>query len=193
MFEAYRVPRLALAGELWAAGELGARGGRREQNIRGSEYFERQIARISASDFNLDVARFVGRHRRSGLTMLVEDRRTDGSDAVLHHEIVAVVGQCVSRRVVVQSRNNRADAAAFRSGLGVYLIESNFRKGYAVLCLRIRFVQFLDTEALETDRFFLDGPRCRGNECNRFSALGKDDDANNRDNGHGNGGEAKRS
>ena len=116
-----------------AARELGARGDRREQNIRSSEYFDRlQIACTYPSDCNPDVARLVGRHRRSGLTMLLEDRRTDGSDAVLHHKVVTVVGQCVSRGVVVKSRHNRADAAAFRSWLTVYLIESNFRDSYAI-------------------------------------------------------------
>ncbi len=46
---------------------LGARSGRREQDIRTSEYFDRrQIARIPVSDGNLDVARLVGRHRGSG-------------------------------------------------------------------------------------------------------------------------------
>src|SRR5580704_18614446 len=125
--------------------------------------------------------------------MLVEDRRTDGSDAVLHHQIVAEVGQCVSRGVVVKPRHNRGDAATFRSGLGVYLIESNLRDAYAVLGLRIYLVQFLDLKSLEIDRLFLNGRRRRGNQPNRFSAFGKDDDANNRDNGHGNGREAKRS
>ena len=46
---------------------LGARSGRREQDIRTSEYFDRrQIARIPVSDGNLDVARLVGRHQGSG-------------------------------------------------------------------------------------------------------------------------------
>ena len=87
--------------------------------------------------------------------MLVEDRRTDGSDAVLHHKIVAIIGQCVSRGVVVKPRHNPADAAAFRSGLGAYLIESNFRDAYAVFCLRICFIQILDMKALEIDRLLL--------------------------------------
>ncbi len=125
--------------------------------------------------------------------MLVEDRRADGSDAVLHHKIVAVVGQCVSRGVVVKSRHDRADAAALHSRLGAYLIESNLRDAYAVFCLRICFIQILNMKALEIDRLLRNGRRRRGSQWNRFSALGKDDDDDNRDNGDANGREAKRS
>ncbi len=49
------------------AGELGARGDGREQDIYRSENLDRrQIARTSVSDCNLDVARLVGRHHRRG-------------------------------------------------------------------------------------------------------------------------------
>jgi len=68
--------------------------------------------------------------------------------------IVSVVGQCVSRGVVVKSRDDRADAAAFRSSLGAYLIESNFLHAYSVFCFWICFIQFLDMKSLEVDRSF---------------------------------------
>src|SRR5882724_4448931 len=99
----------------WAARGLGASGGRREQDIRSSKYFDRwRIAHTFVSNCNLNVARLVGRHRRSGQSILLENRRTDSSDAVLHHKIVAVVGQGISRGVVVKSRHDPAHAAAFR-------------------------------------------------------------------------------
>ena len=88
--------------------------------------------------------------------------------------------------------HNRADAAAFRSGLGAYLIESNFPHAYAVFCLRICFIHILDMKALEIDRFLLSGRRRRSPRYRRFSAIGIDDDHDNRDNGDANGGEAKR-
>src|ERR1035438_3496316 len=124
--------------------------------------------------------------------MLVEDRRTDSSDAILHHKIVAVVGQCVSRGVVVKSRRNPADAAAFRSSLGAYLIESNFLHAYSVFCFWICFIDFLDMKALEIDRLLLSSRRHHSPGYKWFSTSGDDDDHDNRDNSDANGGEAKR-
>src|SRR5208337_1725990 len=101
--------------------------------------------------------------------MLVEDGGTDGFDAILHPEIVAVVGQCGSCGVVVKPRDNPADAAALRSFNGAYLLESDFPDAYAVFCIRICFIQFLDMESLEVDRFLLNG-RCRSRfGCKWFS------------------------
>src|SRR5580698_10635879 len=172
----------------WVADWLCTRGGRRKQDVRGTEYFDRRlIACISISDCDLDVACLVGRYRGSGQSMLLEDRGAGPSDAVLHHKIVAVVGQCESRGVVVKPRHNPADAAAFRSRLGAYLIESNFRNAYAVFCLRIRLVQILDVKTLEIDRLLLNRRRHRGNRRNRICARGNDDDDDDRKNGHANG------
>src|ERR1700728_2189368 len=124
--------------------------------------------------------------------MLIEDRRTDRSDAILHHQIVAVVSQCVSRGVVVEPRDDRADAAAFRSSLGAYLIEPNLLKAYAVFCFWICLIQFLDMKSLEVDRLFLNGGLHHIPQRQRFAALGDEDDCDYRDNGDANCGEAKR-
>src|SRR5471030_1292542 len=114
--------------------------------------------------------------------MLVENCRTDSSDAILRHQIIPVGGQSVSRGVVVKSRDDRTDAAAFRSSFGTYLIESNFLRAYAVFCLRICLIQFLDKKSLEVDRLFLNGGRRRSPQCRWFAALGDDDDRDDRDN-----------
>ena len=92
--------------------------------------------------------------------MLVEDRRTDGFDAILHQKIVTVVGQCVRRGIVVQSRHNRADAAAVPApSLGAYLIESNLRgMRMRLRAPDLRLSTFLDMKALEIDRLFSQRP-----------------------------------
>src|SRR5258708_6229734 len=117
--------------------------------------------------------------------MLVKHRRADGSDAILHHEIVAIVGQCVGGGVVVKARLNLADAGALCSRLGAYLIESNFLHAYAFFCLRIFLIQFVDMKSLEVDWFSLNGGRRRSPECEWLSALDDDDDRDNRNNGDG--------
>ena len=61
--------------------------------------------------------------------MLVEDRRADRSDAILNDQIIAVVGQCVSRGVVVKSRDDRADTAAVRSGFGTCFLDGGACRG----------------------------------------------------------------
>src|SRR5271154_1054509 len=101
--------------------------------------------------------------------MLVEDRRTDRSDAILYHQIIPVVGQSVSRGVVVQARDDRADAAAFRSSLDVYLIESNFSRAYAFFRFGICFIQFLNMKLLEINRLSLNGGRRRSHRRKGFA------------------------
>src|SRR5579863_10445850 len=122
--------------------------------------------------------------------MLIEYRRTDARNAVLHHEIVAVVGQGV-RRVIVKPRHYFAEAAAFSAGLGADLTEANFCDAYAVFCLWIGFIQILDMETLEIERLLRNDRRRRGPEGNRFSSPGNDDNKNNRPDGDANRGQAE--
>src|SRR5271168_4057462 len=106
--------------------------------------------------------------------------------------MVAIVCQCVNRGVIVKARDDLAGAAALCARLGAYLIKSNFLHMYAVFCLRICFIQFLDMKLLEVDRFLLNRGRRRSLQWKWFSTLGDDDDRDNRNNRDANCGEAKR-
>src|SRR5271167_3161110 len=124
--------------------------------------------------------------------MLVEDRRTDGSDAILHREIVAIVGQCISQGAVVESRHNRTEAAAFCSSHGAYLIESNFLHAYATFCFGIFFVQFIDMKSLKVDWFLLNSGRRRSSQYNWLSVFGNEDDRDDCENRDANCGKTER-